>query len=340
MNNIPRSIETIAVFRALQLGDLLCAIPAIRALRVAFPDAQITLLGLPWAESFVKRFSRYFDRFIHFPGYPGLPEQDFDAGKTARFIRQMNEEKFDLLLQMQGNGTIVNKLMFELGARQVAGFHNKESHVDSGLFIEYPEHLHEIERHLALVENLGIQPQGKQLEFPFTEQDYKDYHQLFLPLKENKYVCIHPGSRGAWRQWPPRYFAWIADYCIEQGYAVVITGTKEEKDITTELIKYIHHPVIDLTGKTSLGAIGLLIQHALMLVSNCTGVSHIAAATQTPSIVISMDGEPERWGPLNREIHKVIDWTRNPHFDKALVETTGLLKSLSEKNDNLKILGQ
>jgi ADP-heptose:LPS heptosyltransferase len=340
MKIIPRSIETIAVFRALQLGDLLCSIPAIRALRTAFPDAQISLLGLPWAESFVKRFSHYFDRFIHFPGYPGLPEQDFDAGKTARFMRQMNEEKFDLLLQMQGNGTIVNKLMFELGARQVAGFYNKDSYIDSGLFIEYPEHVHEIERHLALVENLGIAPQGKQLEFPFTEQDHKDYNKLFLPLESNKYVCIHPGSRGAWRQWPPRYFAWIADYCIEQGYTVVITGTKEESDITAELIKYIHHPVIDLTGKTSLGAIGILIQQAFLLVSNCTGVSHIAAATETPSIVLSMDGEPGRWGPLNRDIHKVIDWTKNPQFDKVLIQTADLLNTLSGKKANSKILGQ
>ncbi len=323
--NIPRSIETIAVFRALQLGDLLCCIPAIRALRNAFPDASITLLGLPWAESFVKRFSHYFDRFIHFPGYPGLPEQEYDAGKTAQFIRQMNEESFDLLLQMQGNGTIVNKLMFELGARQVAGFHNRESQVDSTLFIEYPEHIHEIERHLALMENLGIASQGKQLEFPFMEQDYTDYRQLFIPRGCENYVCIHPGSRGAWRQWPPRYFAWIADYCVEQGFAVIITGTKEEKDIAAELIGYMHHPVMDFTGKTSLGALALLISHARLLICNCTGVSHIAAALETPSVVISMDGEPGRWGPLNKNLHKTIDWTRKPYPELVLSQAAGLL---------------
>ena len=66
--------KRIAIFRALQLGDLLCAIPAVRALKKNYPNAEITLLGLPWASTFVKRFSNYFSDFIPFPGYPGLIE--------------------------------------------------------------------------------------------------------------------------------------------------------------------------------------------------------------------------------------------------------------------------
>jgi ADP-heptose:LPS heptosyltransferase len=330
----------IAILRALQLGDLLCSIPAIRSLRAAYPDAEITLLGLPWAASFVERFNNYFDRFIHFPGYPGLPEQSYSAEEWRKFVTAMQKEQFDLVLQMQGNGTIVNEFLPVFEAKQVAGFYSSNCPVDSGLFLEYPVAISEIHRHLLLMQHLGIPSHGEYLEMPLTKKDEEDFKSLLLPITDKKYVVIHPGARGTSRQWPPAYFAALADYCIEQGYTVVITGVKDEIDITTELRKCMKHVAMDLTGKTTLGAVALLIKNAFMLISNCTGVSHIASAFETPSIVISMDGEPERWAPLNKKLHHVIDWTIEPHFETAFKETVRLIKDFSEPVFNSKVAMQ
>lgn len=326
----PNQVKKIAIFRALQLGDLLCAIPAVRALRNAYPHAHITLIGLPWATSLVQRFPAYFDDFIHFPGYPGLPEQPYDEAAFLEFKDRMKAASFDLLLQMQGNGTIVNPLMLGLHAKHVAGFHNAESRVPSSLFVEYPQGISEIERHLVLMNHLGIPSCGNALEFPLTLQERAETRDLCIPIVEKSYVVIHPGSRGAWRQWPPQCFALMADYCIERGYTAVITGTAAEKEITTEVLKCMRHPGIDLTGKTSLGVIGALISDAFMLIANCTGVSHISSATQTPSVIISMDGEPERWGPLNKELHTTIDWTREPRLELVLEAADKLLSRQAE----------
>jgi ADP-heptose:LPS heptosyltransferase len=63
--------RTIAILRALQLGDLLCSVPAWRALRAACPQARITLVGLPWARDLVDRL-HCLDDFIAFPGHPGI----------------------------------------------------------------------------------------------------------------------------------------------------------------------------------------------------------------------------------------------------------------------------
>lgn len=100
-----------------------------------------------------------------------------------------------------------------------------------------------------------------------------------------------------------------ADYCYELGFSIVITGVADERQVTAEVIKRKHHPCVDLTEQTSLGVVAPLIRKARMLIANCTGVSHIAAAVKTPSLIISMDGGPHRWAPLNARLHRVIDWT-------------------------------
>jgi ADP-heptose:LPS heptosyltransferase len=325
-----QQINKIAVFRALQLGDMLCVIPAMRALRTAFPTAHITLLGLPWAASFVKRFAAYFDEFIHFPGYPGLPEQQFDPLEIPLFLNSMQEQQFDLVLQMQGNGSIVNPMVALMGGRYTAGFWREEDGCpDAGLFVEYPEDVSEIDRHLLLMEYLNIPAQGRYLEFPVTAQDVQDFDELDFPYKAKEYICVHPGSRGSWRQWPPKLFASMADSFAEKGWKIILTGSKEELSLTEEVASLMVHEAFNTAGKTTLGSLAVLIKNARALLSNCTGVSHMAAALETPSVIISMDGEPGRWAPLNRSLHYTIDWAEQQDYDIVLrqgmrmLETTG-----------------
>ncbi|TWR26231.1 glycosyltransferase family 9 protein [Mucilaginibacter achroorhodeus] len=319
-------IKKIATFRALQLGDMLCVIPALRALRNAYPNAQITLIGLPWGKSLAERFNQYFDNFIHFPGYPGLPEQELDKAAFTSFLKEVQDEKFDLAIQMQGNGSVVNPMVELFGAKYTAGYKIDGHYApDNGLFMTYPNEGHEIDRHIRLMEFLGIESQGNELEYPLTTADYDALDALQLDIEPKTYVCIHPGSRGSYRQWPVKYFATLADYCIDEGYKAVLTGTKEEGGIIDEVISLMRHEPINTAGKTSMGAVGVLIQNAAMLISNCTGVSHIASAFKTPSIVISMDGEPHRWGPLDTRVHRTINWLQSPDFHLVFRETVELV---------------
>lgn len=325
---LPADIKKVIVFRALQLGDMLCHIPAMRALRSAYPQASITLAGLPWAKSFTERFSDYFDDFVWFPGYPGLPEQHVDPVVFTTFLNKVQSKHFDLALQMQGNGTIVNPMIELFEAHYTAGFCTRSDYApNTDFFLEYPNEGPEIERHIKLMEFLGAPAQGTELEFPLTRQDEQEYDALKLHLKHKEYVCIHPGSRGSWRQWPTSNFAAMADYAVECGFEAVITGTKDEIEIVEEVISHMQQPALNLAGKTSLGAIAVLIKNAYALISNCTGVSHIASAFKTPSIVISMDGEPERWGPINKEIHHTINWLTQPDLQLVHDRATAILQN-------------
>src|SRR5437764_157487 len=156
----------IAVFRALKLGDLLCAVPALRALRSAYPGAHISLIGLPWAREFVNRYRAYLDDFHAFPGYPGLPEQDPELGRIPAFLSAMQAEQFDLAIQLHGSGRISNPLIREFRAKQCAGFYEPGSDCpDPTTFLRYPERGLELRKLLRLMEFLGIPSCGEALEF-------------------------------------------------------------------------------------------------------------------------------------------------------------------------------
>jgi ADP-heptose:LPS heptosyltransferase len=327
MKLLPQQLKKIGIFRALHLGDLLCAIPAIRSIRTAFPEARLYFIGLPEAEPLIRRFPHYLDEFIPFPGYPGLPEQPFDDKNFEYFLNVIRQLNLDLVLQMQGNGTIVNQLIKSFDAKYIAGFCNNEID-ENALFLTYPDHGHEIHRHLKLVEHLGLKAINDEMEFPLNKTDEEDFENLHLGLEDCKYVCIHPGSRGSWRQWPPSYFASIGDYCSDIGYQVVLTGTRKEMDIVHQVAELMKTKPVIAAGRTTLGALGVLIDQAAALVANCTGVSHIAAALGTPSVIISMDAEPHRWGPLNKELHRMVDWTKRQDFHEVHREVAALFYRL------------
>ncbi|WP_432710994.1 glycosyltransferase family 9 protein [Pedobacter sp.] len=322
---IDSTIKTIAIFRALQLGDMLCIIPAIRSLRKAHPSAHITLIGLPWAKELVSRFSNYFNDFIAFPGYPGLPEQNFNQELFDAFLKRVQAHQFDMVIQMQGNGTIVNQLLKTFGATYIAGFSTESQIIGHGLyFMPYPKHGHEISKYLELMAFLGVPSTGTDLEFPITNQDEDDFRRLKLPVTSGHYIVIHPGSRGNWRQWPPLYFASLGDHCLKSGFQVVLTGTKDEIPVVNEVIKLMKYPPIVAAGKTTIGTVAVLIDQAYALIANCTGVSHLAAALHTQSVIISMDGEMERWAPLDKTLHATIDWTKTTDYHVVLKEVTAL----------------
>lgn len=321
----PKEVKKTGIFRALQLGDLLCSIPAIRAFKTFYPEAELTLIGLPWAASFVSRFNHYFSNFIPFPGYPGLPEQEFDPAAFEEFQAQVKDYQFDLLIQLQGNGTIVNSMLKTLGAAKLLGFdRNKDSITPKERWLKYPDYGHETDRHLALMAFIGIHSANNSLEFPIYPADREEFIQMNLPVEKGKYICIHPGSRGNWRQWPPLYFAALADYCDSSGYKVVLTGTSNELQIVKHVSSLMKAEPVIAAGKTTLGSLAVLIEEAAAVICNCTGVSHMASALQVPAVVISMDGEPYRWAPQNHELQRCVDWTKNQDYQSVLREVVAL----------------
>jgi ADP-heptose:LPS heptosyltransferase len=304
--NLPRRV---AVFRALQLGDLLCAVPALRALRAALPHAHITLICLPWGREFVDRFDRYLDGFLEFPGFPGLPEREFAVHQFPDFLVRAHQAQFDLAIQLHGSGSFVNPLTMLLGARHNAGYYLPgEWCPDPQRFLLYPEGQPEVWRHLALMEFLGAPPCGDHLEFPLRAADHEELSHIeeTKSLRPGGYICIHPGARYASRRWGAERFASVADSLALRGLDIVITGSPSEADLARDVSAAMSQSSINLAGRTTLGALAALLADARLVISNDTGVSHVAAGVGVPSVVVITGSDPERWAPLDRRRHPIV----------------------------------
>lgn len=308
IEHLAAPIRRIAVFRALYLGDLLCAVPALRALRRRFPAAEITLIGLPWAEDLVRRLP-YIDRFLAFPGYPGIHEVEYRAERTQAFLAETRAAPYDLALQMHGDGTAGNGFVSALAARVSLGYRRKGDHRLT-LGLPYRRVEHEVLRWLRLVALTGAAADDTRMEFPATAVEAEQAATLLCaaPDLPGPRVGLHAGSKDLARRWPLDRFARLADTLVEQfGARLILTGNSNERGITAAIRWGMRHPALNLAGKTDLGTFAAIIGQLDLLVTNDTGASHLAAATGTPSVVLFGPSRPEQWAPLDRKRHRVID---------------------------------
>lgn len=322
----PRSI---VIFRALQLGDIMCAQPAFRAIRRAFPDSHLAFVGLPWAADFVARYEHLFDEFIRFPGYPRLPEQQpVRLTELVRFLAWMRNRKFDLALQMHGDGSISNRIVRQFGARQMAGTHRPDLPCpDPARFMTYDAALPEVRRHLAFVEFLGLPSDGEHREFPVRPEDRRRLEALpeLALLRRRPYAVVHTGSREPHRRWAPERFAAVADALASRGLQVVLTGSDWETPIVRRVERAMSSRPVNLAGRTDLGMVAALVEGSRIVVCNDTGISHVADALRVPSIVLFTASEPERWAPLDRMLHRVVH-AGEGDVARVLDETARLLE--------------
>ena len=320
------------------LGDFLCATPALRTLRCSLSQAHITLIGLPQA-SLSSRYG-FWNDFLPFPGAPGLPEVPFDAERLAVFLNAYRG-RFDAVLQLHGSGPQSNTFVRALAAPLTAGFYQKGQEGPPGPhFLPWCEDEHEVRRGLRLLSYLGIsvgitegEGQDTALSFPLLTDDLARADALKCRYGLRDYLILHPGAASEAKRWPPLHFAAIGRAAQTLGLHVAITGSAGERELTQRLAQRLPG-ALNLCGETDLGTLAALLKGARLLVCNDTGVSHLAAATQTPSVVVFLKSNPARWAPLDTSRHIAIQaGLEHPSTKTVLAAMHTLLGGTHEHSD-------
>ncbi|AKJ27514.1 glycosyltransferase family 9 protein [Caldimonas brevitalea] len=306
-------VRSIAVLRANAVGDFVLTLPALEALRSAYPDARITLLGRAWHAAFLAGRPSPVDEVVVVPPTAGVtvaPGAAEDLPAQSAFFAEMQARRFDIALQLHGGGRYSNPFVRRLQARVDAGFQAtdatplmrtlpyRESH---------PEALRLLEG-VALVGAYGCDIEPRLIATP---RDRAEAHAALPPTAGRPLVVLQPGASDPRRCWSPAHFAAVGDHFAQLGADVAINGTDAEGDAVQAVLQGMRQRARahDLTGRLSLGGLMGLLARARLLVSNDTGPAHLARAVGTPTTVIYWIGNVQGYGPLSSARHATaVSW--------------------------------
>ena len=305
-------VSRIAVLRGGGLGDLLFALPAVAALRAAYPDASVTVLGTPIHRDLAGSTSGPgFDVRI-LPYTEGVRPGPEDPAVLEAFFAEMQREGFDLALQLHGGGRFSNPFLLRLGARHTVGTRTPDAaRLERNL--PYAYYQHEPLRALEVAGLAGAPPVGLEARLGPLER----YAAQVEPLLGggSAVVVIHPGATDPRRRWPARNFGEVAAACAADGGRVLVVGTRDEQELAAAVVEAASSPrVVSLAGELELGALAALLAAASVLVGNDSGPRHLAQALGTPTVGLYWAGNLINAGPLGRSRHRVhLSWlTRCP----------------------------
>ena len=118
-------------------------------------------------------------------------------------------------------------------------------------------------------------------------------------------ACFCPGAEyGPAKRWPARYFGELAQKLGAEGYAVWLMGSSKERDIG-DAISGVCPTAVNLCGRTTLDEAVVLLSCADLVVSNDSGLMHVAAALDRPTIALYGSSSPTFTPPLSDLAHVV-----------------------------------
>ena len=286
------AIKRILIIKTSALGDIVRTFPSIVYVRKSFPAARISMLvGEPYME--IIEPCPHVDEIIPYKKRRNTE----DLAGFIKFGLQMRARKFDLVLNLQ------NTRRFDYLARLC------KPRVRSSM-VHFDHPVDGVEGVFEILRTVGLEPQRRYYEFWFAPDDnlFAAHFQMENELlSHHRVVGINPGGMWETKQYPIKSYAALIDKIAAavKDARFIVFGGPDEVERGMELASLASHPVIVASGKTTIRQAARLIKDCSVFVSNDSGLMHIAAMLETPTVGIFGPTNPREHGPVG-EGHAVV----------------------------------
>ena len=312
-----KNVKRVAVVRTNGLGDLIVAEPALFALRRAYPDAHLTLVGAAHSRALLQGRPFPVDEValaplvagVRYASGPDAPPDD-PPEVVERFFEAMRRRDFDLAVQLHGGGGNSNPFTARLGARMSAGARAKGA-PPLDINVPYTFYQHDVLRWLEVVAAVGAPPARIHPQLDVTPQDLEeaDAHLAGAGRAARALVALHPGATDPRRRWPPAHFAGLADALESRGFQPVLVGGEVDAHLVEAIERAARRPLLDLSTKLSLPGLVGVLKRAALFVGNDSGPRHLAEAVGTRTVGVFTKSNLVDVAPLFRARNRaVVSW--------------------------------
>jgi heptosyltransferase-2 len=281
------------------VGDVVHSLPAIAALRSHFADAELTVVSRGEAGTVLQHHPAV-DHVVGYRTVRGFGQLRH-LRKTAARLRR---ESYDL-------GVVLTNSFESAWLFWWAGIPRRYGFATDGrgwLFTEpqpctaKTRRLHQADYYLALLAGLGVKaPRGWQrLEPTAAERDSAMRRLVAAGWRpERPLIALCPGAGfGSAKRWPLDRFGALGERLAkDRGATLVVLGGAAEQPMGEALVARIGEGSINLTGETSLRDALAIVSLSTVVVSNDSGLLHLAAASGTPVVALFGPTDPNRTGP-------------------------------------------
>lgn len=300
-NRIPiEGIEKILVRAVNWVGDAVMTLPAVDALGEIFPRAEIVILAKPWVAPVyegrpaVREVMIYRKENGMLNGLAGLTGT---VGKlrARRFdIAILFQNAFEAAFLARAAG-IPRRLGYDRDGRGILLTHGVA--VNS-----FKPGTHQVEYYLNLLRATGWKAESRDpaIEAPGGARRSGVRLLAGKGVGENELlVALSPGAMfGDAKRWPAERFAAVGDMAAERwGATVLVMGSGKEALVCRAVESAMKGPCINLCGGTSLDVAMAVIERCSMFVTNDSGLMHLAAALDVPTVAVFGSTDPVATGP-------------------------------------------